>query len=415
MTLTEKLALAAVILSFITLVLVIYLLFIKNKRNQNTDLKNTISDKFNYLENSLIKNSADSFVKYNNNVSNQLISQQRATIESISSLRLNVNKELGSFRDKIDNSLEKDFQLLNDNINRKMSEINNKVEDRLSQGFKDTNETFNQIVKRVEVIDEAQKHIKDLSEEMVSLQNILSNNQARGAFGEYKLNQLLFGLFGENKSLYETQYTIKKKSSESVRADAVVFMPKGLVCIDSKFPYASYSQLFDNKDLSKEEESKILSSFSRDVKKHITDIANKYIIPNITTDYAIMFVPSDGILAMIHSRLMNVVEYSREKSVSIVSPTTLVPLLSSFQSMLIDYKRSEYIDQIVKQLKELKTSFKQFDIEWVKLNNSIDRLKTDGDKINKRVEKITTKFNNIDKVSFIENDKQVLIDDKKNQ
>jgi DNA recombination protein RmuC len=259
----------------------------------------------------------------------------------------------------------------------------------------------------VEVIDEAQKRIKDLSEEMVSLQNILSNNQARGSFGEYQLNQLLVSLFGENKKLYETQYTLKKNKNEVVRADAVIFMPepKGMIAIDSKFPYSSYSKLFDNKELSKVEEAKIIMDFGREVKKHITDIAGKYIIPGTTTDYAIMFVPSDGILALIHSKLQTIVEYARNKNITIVSPTTLIPLLSSFQSMVIDYERSKHINEIIIQLKKLKTNFNSFESEWAKLNRTIDTLRNDGDKVNVRVERITTRFKDIDKVNFIEDKK----------
>ena len=114
-----------------------------------------------------------------------------------------------------------------------------------------------------------------------------------------------------------------------------------------------------------------------------------------------MFVPSDGILAMIHSKLANVVDYSRDKFVTIVSPTTLIPLLSSFQSMIIDHERSKYINEIILQLKKLRVNFKNFEDEWNKLNHSIDVLRKDGDKVNSRVEKITTRFKDIDKVNFI--------------
>lgn len=104
-----------------------------------------------------------------------------------------------------------------------MSEINNKVEERLYKGFHDTNETFNEIAKKVEIIDNAQKKIQSLSEEMISLKDILSNNQERGHFGEFQLNQLLRSIFGENKRLYNTQYTFKNNKDEIVRADAVIF------------------------------------------------------------------------------------------------------------------------------------------------------------------------------------------------
>ncbi|MBI9008913.1 MAG: DNA recombination protein RmuC [Tenericutes bacterium] len=413
MTTAEILSLIGAIISFIALIILILLLFNKNKNQDLNLVENTIIDKVKDMETAMTKSIHESMLNFNNLVNEQLRNQSKSSSDSITDFRLNVNKELANFQSKINDDLKKDFSFLNENIEKKMFEINDKVEDRLSKGFKDTNETFNQIVKRVEVIDEAQKRIKDLSEEMVSLQNILSNNQARGSFGEYQLNQLLVSLFGENKKLYDIQYTLKKNKTDVVRADAVIFMPepKGLIAIDSKFPYSSYSKLFDNKELTKEEENKIIIDFGREVKKHITDISSKYIIPGMTTDYAIMFVPSDGILAMIHSKLPAVVEYARNKNITIVSPTTLIPLLSSFQSMVIDYERSKHINEIIVQLKKLKVNFNNFEGEWAKLNRSIDMLRKDGDKVNNRVEKITTRFKDIDKVNFIEGEREPSGDD----
>ena len=403
MTTAEIISLIGAIISFIALIILVLLLLNKGKNQELNIVENTIIDKVKDMETSMTKSIHESMLNFNSLVNEQLRNQSKSSSDSITDFRLNVNRELANFQTKINSDLKKDFSTLNENIEKRMFDINNKVEDRLSKGFKDTNETFNQIVKRVEVIDEAQKRIKDLSEEMVSLQNILSNNQARGSFGEYQLNQLLESLFGENKKLYETQYTFKKGKTD-VRADAVIFMPepKGMIAIDSKFPYSACSKLFNDKNITKEEETKTISDFSREVKKHITDISSKYIIPGVTTDYAIMFVPSDGILAMIHSKLPAVVEYARNKNITIVSPTTLIPLLSSFQSMVIDYERSKYINEIIVQLKKLKTNFSGFEGEWAKLNRSIDTLRKDGDKVNTRVEKITTRFKDIDKVNFIE-------------
>ncbi len=407
MTLPEILSLSAAVISFITLLVLIIFISTRDKSKDLNQIENTIIEKVNTLEKSVSSATNDALLKFNNLVNYQLKEQQLSASSSMTEFRINVNKELIAFQEKINKSLEYDFKNLNDNIESKMRGINEKVEDRLSKGFSDTNKTFTDIVKRVEVIHEAQENIKTLSNEMVSLQNILTNNQARGAFGEYQLNQLLFSLFGENNKLYNTQYTLKNKS-DIVRADAVIFMPNSLICIDSKFPYSSYSKLFDNNNLTKEDESRLISDFGREVKKHITDIANKYIINGVTTDYAIMFVPSDGILAMIHSRLINVVEYSRTKSVTIVSPTTLIPLLSSFQGMVIDFERKKHIDEIMIQLKGLGKNFSMFEDEWNKLNKSIDRLRSDGDKVDKRVGKISTRFNEIDKVSFVEGEKQAV-------
>jgi DNA recombination protein RmuC len=331
--------------------------------------------------------------------------------ENITEFRINVNKELGSFQQKINDKLTFDFKGLTESLNEKMHQINQKVEDRLSKGFQDTNQTFVQIAERVKVIDDAQKKIEGLSNEMISLQNILSNNQARGSFGEYQLNQILYSVFGENPKLYQTQYTIKEQrgKTESVRADAVVFMPEPnqVIAIDSKFPFSSYSKLFDNKELTKDEEDKLIQSFGSEVKKHITDIGNKYIIDGVTANYALMFVASDGILALLHSRLTNVVEYAREKHVTIVSPTTFIPLLSSFMAVSIDFERSKYSKEINQQLKLLNKEFSIFDQEWKKLNNNIQNLTKQSDSVNNRVEKITNKFGQIQNVELPEESSEI--------
>ena len=357
-------------------------------------------------------------LKFSNDVNDQLRKQTDMSNDNIADFRVNVNKELVGFQKTISEAITKDFRSLNDSIEKKMVDINEKVEVRLKDGFVETNKTFLEIAKTVQVIDDAQKKIESLSEEMIGLQNILSNNQARGSFGEYQLNQLLFSVFGENDRLYKTQYTINTTKTEIVRADAVVFMPNpyGMIAIDSKFPYSSYSKLFENKDLTQEEEKKILSDFLNEVKKHITDISKKYIVPGTTTDYALMFVPSDGILALLHSKLTSAVEYARDKRITIVSPTTIVPLLSSYRAIDIDYRRSKYTQEINAQLQKLNREFKGFEGEWSKLNRTIDSLKKHGDSVNSRVEKMTTKFHQISEVDFLnESDQIELIEEIKEE
>ncbi len=418
MTLPEILGLIGVILSTIILVVLIFLYFKKEKNVEVSSIEGSIIDRVRDLEFSLNKNVFDSMLKFSNDVNDQLRKQTDMSNDNIADFRVNVNKELVGFQKTISEAITKDFRSLNDSIEKKMVDINEKVEVRLKDGFVETNKTFLEIAKTVQVIDDAQKKIESLSEEMIGLQNILSNNQARGSFGEYQLNQLLFSVFGENDRLYKTQYTINTTKTEIVRADAVVFMPNpyGMIAIDSKFPYSSYSKLFENKDLTQEEEKKILSDFLNEVKKHITDISKKYIVPGTTTDYALMFVPSDGILALLHSKLTSAVEYARDKRITIVSPTTIVPLLSSYRAIDIDYRRSKYTQEINAQLQKLNREFKGFEGEWSKLNRTIDSLKKHGDSVNSRVEKMTTKFHQISEVDFLnESDQIELIEEIKEE
>jgi DNA recombination protein RmuC len=124
-----------------------------------------------------------------------------------------------------------------------------------------------------------------------------------------------------------------------------------------------------------------------------------------------MFVPSDGILALLHSKLRNVIDYSRERKVTIVSPTTIIPLLSSFKAFMIDYEKNKYTDQINEQLLKLSKDFKLFNQDWTKLTNSIESLKRNSDNINNRVEKITEKFGKIEKIGINQESPEVLIEE----
>ncbi len=410
MNLAETLGLVSVILLSVVLLMTMFIMFKgRSHGNYGTEfdkMEHSLSNQVDDLRTSVTKALYESMMDFNKEVNKQLLETNDKSSENITEFRLNINKELVAFQEKINSKLTFDFKGLTDALDQKMTSINQKVEDRLALGFKETNLTFIQIAERVKVIDDAQKKIESLSNEMIGLQNILSNNQARGSFGEYQLNQLLYSVFGDNDKLYQTQYTIKeqKGKQESVRADAVIFMPKPnkMIALDSKFPFSSYSKLFDNKDLSKEEEAKLIQSFGAEVKKHITDISSKYIISGVTAEYALMFVASDGILALLHSKLLNVIEYARTKFVTIVSPTTLIPLLSSFKAVAIDYERSKYTAEINQQLLMLNKEFQIFEKDWDKLNNSIQGLTKQSSSVNTRVEKITSKFGRIKNVDFLD-------------
>ncbi|MGE4572694.1 MAG: DNA recombination protein RmuC [Candidatus Izemoplasmatales bacterium] len=388
-------------LILVLIVLELYLIIKKNKEKDMLD--DSFVKEVRLLENNLKTEMTQSILSFNNEVNKQLLNIADLSSKNITDFRIRVNQQLSDFQEKISDKFNLEFKTLTESFHQQMQNVNQKVEERLNQGFKDTNETFINIVKRVEVIDEAQKNIKALSEEMVSLQNILSNNQSRGAYGEYQLNQLLYSIYGDNHKMYQTQYAIND-DQKSLRVDAVIFMPKpnSIIPIDSKFPFSAYSKLFDNEGLTKEEEITIISQFAREVKKHITDIANKYILPPKTTDYALMFVPSDGILSLLHSKSPQVIDYAREKSVTIVSPTTIIPLLSSFKAFVIDHQRSENMEKINQELLKLGKDFKIFGQEWSKLSRTIQTIKKDSDLLDSRVERISSKFDSIQDVSMID-------------
>lgn len=377
----------SIILSSITIILLVVLLLKKSKISGDINS--------NDITNALTKSISKEMLEFSAYVNKQLAASSQISNEAIANFRVDVNKELAEFKGKLNDKLQEEFGKLSETVDKKMMGINEKVEERLNKGFESTNETFVKIKESMAVMESAQKNIEGLSNEMLGLQNILTNNQQRGAFGEYQLEQLLYSTFGENKKLYDLQYTFNNpKDNETVRADSVIFMPNGLICIDSKFPYSNYVRLFNEK-LSDTEETEILKALKKDVKEHINTIADKYIVEGVTVDFAVMFVPSDGLLSLLHLRIPEIIEYSRDKNIIIVSPTTIIPLIASYRIVKIDYERSKYVKQIGEQLVNLSSDFKRFTDRWDKLSKSIDKLSNESNDVSISVKKLTNKFDSL--------------------
>ncbi|MBE6134029.1 MAG: DNA recombination protein RmuC [Erysipelotrichaceae bacterium] len=304
------------------------------------------------------------------------------------------NEKLERFQQNISESINKRFDSLNEQMTLKMSEINKKVDQQLEQGFKTTTESMSQVRERLKVIDEAQKNIESLSKDVVSLKNVLENNQNRGQYGEYQLSMVLHNVFGDTIGCYKEQYTIKNAKDEEnkVRADAVVFMPEPnkMICIDSKFPFATYARLFETTDEKEKEDLQKL--FVSDVKKHITTIKNKYIIDGKTAPQAIMFIPNDGIFAYIHQNCESVVEYARQCEVILTSPSTLPAILVTINMIRIEGERAKNVREITNQLVKLGKEFGMFSKEWEAFSTQLGRASSSKDKLDNRVNKINNKF-----------------------
>ena len=195
---------------------------------------------------------------------------------------------------------------------------------------------------------------------------------------------------------YEEQYTIKKvKDGDDVRADAVVFMPEPnkMICIDSKFPFQAYSRMFEAEN--EEEKEKLTKEFGNAVKKHITDIKNKYIIDGKTAPEALMFIPNDGVFAFIHHELESVVDYAREQRVILTSPSTLPAILVTINMVRIEVERSKNLEEINKNLKALGKQFGLFSREWETFSKQLETVTRSREKLDTRVNRLTNRFDAI--------------------
>ncbi|MFZ1059558.1 MAG: DNA recombination protein RmuC, partial [Candidatus Rokuibacteriota bacterium] len=228
-----------------------------------------------------------------------------------------LNKTLTTFADQG----REQQKLIQDTIARlsgvvdgRLAEISGKVSERLDEGFKKTNETFANVMARLATIDEAQKKIDGLTTNVVTLQELLGDKRSRGAFGEVQLEALVRNILPPGA--YEFQATISNKS----RADCLLTLPEptGKVAVDSKFPLENYNRMFDS-TTTEAERIAAKRSFKADVKKHIEDIASKYIIEHETSDGAVMFVPAEAVFAEIHAYHDDLVDYAMRRRVWIVS------------------------------------------------------------------------------------------------
>lgn len=307
--------------------------------------------------------------------------------EEADRLRRALSEELTRNRDQMQ-ALERSLASL---VEKRLDDISGKVNERLDEGFKKTNETFVSVMTRLQTIDDAQKKIETLTTSVVSLQEVLGDKRSRGAFGEMQLEQIVRNMLPE--SVFEFQYTFPNK----VRADCVLKFPEptGLVCVDSKFPLENYERLF-----AEGAERGTAAMFKSDVKKHIEDIASKYIIPGQTGDGAVMFVPAEAVFAEIHARHRDLVEFAQTRRVWIASPTTLMAILTTAMAVIKDVETRKQVHIIKDELAKLGADFGRFQSRMDKLATHIDQAKRDVDEVQISSKKISDRFAKIERVEL---------------
>jgi DNA recombination protein RmuC len=318
--------------------------------------------------------------------------------ERLGRFETNITKEISNFKSDFSRTLTEDFNRLNDKVEQRLIMINEKVNEKIDQNFEKTNKTFSSILERLSKIDEAQKKIDALSSDIVSLQGILTDKKSRGIFGEVNLKHILSNIFGEkNDSIYQMQYTFNNNTI----ADAVLFAPEplGVIAIDSKFPLENYQMMVDKK-LPQFEKDKYEKDFKSDVKKHIDAIASKYIIPTVTSDQAIMFLPAEAIFAEINAYHQDLIDYATKKRVWLTSPTTLMSTLTVVQMIIKNMERDKYASIIQDELKKLSVDFDRYRERWDKLSKSIQTVSKDVENVHITTEKISRRFDTINKVDI---------------
>ncbi len=287
------------------------------------------------------------------------------------------------------------IETMSGKVDERLDQITGKVHERLEEGFKKTNETFANVMARLATIDEAQKKIDGLTTNVVSLQELLGDKRSRGAFGEVQLEALVANMLPNQA--YRIQHTL----SNGFRVDCALFLPAptGMVAVDAKFPLENYHRMFAT-DISVAERSQAERQFKNDVKNHVDAIGSKYIIPNETSDGAVMFLPAEAVFAELHAYHPDVVDYAMQRRVWIVSPTTLMAVLNTARAVMKDVETRQQIHIIKDELGKLGKDFLRFDDRMKKLADHIRQANQDVTEIHVSSRKISDRFLQIERVEL---------------
>ncbi len=306
-----------------------------------------------------------------------------------------LHKQLGESLLRSSTDLGQRVDALTKRTDERLKEIGGEVEKRLSEGFEKTNATFADVVKRLALIDQAQKKITELSTDVVSLQQLLADKRSRGAFGEVQLSALVGNVMPP--SSFALQHTLPNGRI----ADCALFLPPptGTICIDAKFPLESFRTMTDP-ERGELERKRAESQFKQDIKKHIRDISERYVIRDVTSDGAIMFIPAEAVFAEIQAHHADLVDSAHAARVWLASPTTLWAILNTAAAVLKDAATREQVDIIQQHLGYLSEDFQRFRTRMDNLGRHIQQASKDVDEVNISARKISDRFEKIERVEL---------------
>ena len=295
--------------------------------------------------------------------------------------------------------LSRGMQTLTQSVDGRLDTLSGQVSQRLDEGFRKTNETFVSVMARLATIDEAQKKIDSLTTNVVSLQELLGDKRARGAFGEVQLEALVQNM------LPPDAFAFQHVLPNGTRVDCMLTLPAptGLVAVDAKFPLENYHRMLEI-GAGEHDRRSAQQAFRADVKRHVDAISSKYILPGVTSDGAVMFLPAEAVFAEIHAYHPDVVAHAQRKRVWIVSPTTLMAVLNTARAVLKDVETRKQIHVIKDALGKLAKDFQRFDERMAALARHIEQASRDVQDVQTSSRKITAHFHKIESARLDEVD-----------
>ena len=342
---------------------------------------------------------SDRFADLRTGLERRVGDMQGQVLERLSSGTQNLNKNVTEVLAQSTEQITRQVEKLTQTTDNRLKEISGQVDERLKQGFEKTTSTFTEVVKRLALIDEAQKKITELSSNVVSLQEIMADKRSRGAFGEVQLEALVHNVLPEQH--IELQYAL----SNGTRVDCLLRLPQptGDICIDAKFPLENFQQMTDT-EAGERERLEASRRFKQDIKKHLNDIADKYLVPGETAVGAIMFVPAEAIFAEIHAHHGDLVKQAHQRGVWICSPSTLMAVLTTARAVLRDDALRQQAGLMRRYLMELNTEFDRFRERMGKLSRHIESAHEETRKVHITADKISKRFAAIEQVQTDDDD-----------
>jgi len=324
----------------------------------------------------------------------QMSQEQQNLVGKVDSVGQQQIVTANALKDSVNQSQVK----LSADLNERLDTVQEKMGTNLSTSAKATAASLGELSQRLESIDKAQANITNLSEQVVSLQHVLDDKHARGAFGEVQLNDIVVD------ALPPSAFDFQAVLSNGKRADCLIRLPNppGPIVIDAKFPLSAYTEMLNSEnDTDRARHAKQLAT---DTRKHINDIADKYILVGETSDSALMFIPSEAVYAELHAHHPGVIELSHKRKVFLVSPTTMMATLTTVRAVLRDVKMREQAGliqiEVVTMMKDVTRMMERVG----KLEGHFDLAQRDVENIRISANKVSARGSKVEAVELSDGD-----------
>lgn len=338
---------------------------------------------------------------------NALKHQEQTLLERQERAHGSLRRELGEHLERQNAHLHREIQALSQHNESRLKLMGAKLEQGLQNNLNTSQQTFKDIISRLSRIDEAQKRLDQLSGDVRGLSDILNDKRSRGAFGETQLKTLIDNILPAQHVRYQAAL------ANGRRPDCLIQLPPptGTLAIDAKFPLESYRRIGEAGDAATKTAAR--KRFHQDVRKHINDIAEKYIAPPETAVGALMFIPAEAVFAEIHAHHPDLVEQSHRLSVWITSPTTLAAILTSARAVIRDEVTRREAHVLREQLYGLHRDFSAFQNRMAQLSRHIDLARRDVTDAHHNAEKIATRFRQLEDPEQLESAPRASLPDGK--